>query len=116
MRPISVFDRERADITPLVDSLIGEPRLALDTESDPFHRYFEKVCLIQLSIPSADFVVDPLALGLPPALRAALEDPARTIVMHGADYDVRSLRRSFDLVLGRVFDTLIAASCLGVKE
>lgn len=99
----------------LVDSLANERRLALDTESDPFHRYYEKICLIQVSSPAEDFIVDPLAAGLPDQLRAALADPGRLVLLHGADYDVRCLKRSFDLELGRIFDTQIAASLLGAS-
>lgn len=114
-RRLRVLDENDANISSLVDSLASEPALALDTESDPFHRYFEKVCLIQISTPEEDFIVDTLAVGLPDGLRALLEDPRRMCVLHGADYDVRCLRRSFDLVLGRLFDTLIAANLLGFK-
>lgn len=115
VRAFSFVDSEPG-LTAMVDSLLNERTLALDTESDPFHRYFEKVCLIQISSPTRDFVYDPLALGLPSALAAVLADPGRTLVLHGADYDVRSLRRSFDVVLGRVFDTWVAAQLLGWPE
>lgn len=114
-RPLRIMDTDRSSISSVVDTLANEPRLALDTESDPFHRYFEKVCLIQISTSEEDFVLDPLALGLPSELRAVLSDPKKTWVLHGADYDVRSLRRSFDVVLGRLFDTLVAALLLGEK-
>jgi ribonuclease D len=100
----------------LVDTLSIEPRLALDTESDPFHRYYEKVCLIQISTREADYVFDPLVAGIPERLAHLLADRSRTFILHGADYDVRSLRRSFDLTLGKIFDTAIAANLLGKKE
>ena len=56
---------------------------------------------------------DPLENELPAELRALLESSDRTLVMHGADYDVLSLRRDYGLVLGRVFDTMLAARFLG---
>lgn len=59
---------------------------------------------------------DPIEHELPGALRALLEGPERTFVLHGADYDVLSLRRDYDLVLGRVFDTMIAARFLGAPQ
>lgn len=102
------------ELTSTIDSLAAEPKLAFDTESDPFHRYFERVCLLQFSSPIEDVIVDPLAVGLPHSLRRLLEDRSRTLVIHGADYDVRSLRRAFDLRLGRIFDTSIAARLLGL--
>lgn len=107
------LDFSATDIDAQLRSLADAPRLALDTESDPFHRYFEKVCLLQISHDTEDFFFDPLAHGMPDALRAILTDPARTIVMHGADYDVRTLKRSFGLALHRLVDTQLAAQFLG---
>jgi ribonuclease D len=97
-----------------LDSLAACDRLAFDTESDSFYRYDERVCLMQFSDNSADYLFDPLTWGLPDAWRALLASKGRTIVLHGGDFDVLSLRRCFDVTLGRVFDTLIAARCLGM--
>lgn len=105
------FIREESDLGPLW----AEPRLALDTESDPFFRYEGRVCLIQLSTPSQDYIVDPLTSPPPPALFELLADPARTIVLHGADFDVRSLFTAYGLRFGRLLDTSIAARLLGLK-
>ncbi len=91
-------------------------RLAVDTEADAFHRYFEKVCLIQLSVEDADYLYDPLERGLVPSLRNILADEGRTLVLHGGDYDVRSLKQSFGLTLGTLFDTALAAQFLGMKN
>ncbi len=92
------------------------PRLAVDTESDPFHRYFEKVCLIQISTVEVDFIYDPLEVGLIGRLRTVLADEQRCLVLHGADYDVRTLKQSFDLQLGSIFDTSVAAQFLGMRS
>ncbi|MFW6303563.1 MAG: ribonuclease D, partial [Candidatus Sumerlaeota bacterium] len=37
-------------------------RVAIDTEADSLHHYFEKVCLIQISVGDSHVIVDPLAL------------------------------------------------------
>src|SRR5438034_4791769 len=96
-------------------------RVAIDTEADSLHSYREKLCLLQISVPAAinvrgynDFIVDPLAgIDLEP-LRQALEP--KEIVLHGADYDLRMLRRGLNFVARRIFDTLIASRLLGVRE
>jgi len=93
-------------------------RIALDTEADSLHSYREKLCLLQISVPpgdgSNDFIVDPLSsLDLKP-LRHALEP--REIVLHGADYDLRMLRRGLQFTATRIFDTVIAARLLGIRE
>jgi ribonuclease D len=115
-RPLRFLDAKAEDFTVLLDSLASEPKLALDLESDPYHRYYEKVCLLQISTPSADYFFDPLAVGMPDALHRLLSDSGRLIVLHGADYDVRALKKGFQLELGRLFDTSIAAQILGLEE
>jgi ribonuclease D len=98
----------------LIEALRPEPVIALDTESNSFHVYRERVCLIQLSIGARDYVVDPLAVDVAP-LGAVLTD-GRETVLHGADYDVRCLKREFGWRLPRLFDTMAAARRLGRKE
>jgi ribonuclease D len=100
-----------AALEALVERLAAEPVVALDTESNSFHVYRERVCLLQLSTRSGDFVVDPLAVD-PAPLGAVLCD-GRETVLHGADYDVRCLRREYGWRLPRLFDTMAAARRLG---
>jgi ribonuclease D len=95
----------------LVGRLRDEPVIAFDTESNSFHVYRERVCLLQVSTRTADFVVDPLAVD-PSPLGELLCD-GRETVLHGADYDVRCLRREWGWRLPRLFDTMAAARRLG---
>jgi ribonuclease D len=88
--------------------------VALDTESNSFHAYRERVCLVQISIPGADFIVDPVAVDIAPL--GEVLGGERELVLHGADYDVRCLRREYGWDLGRIFDTMVAARRLGSKE
>lgn len=102
----------------LIRQIQAANRIALDTEADSLHSYREKLCLLQISVPAGvkyqDFIVDPLAnLDLEP-LRQALEP--REIVLHGADYDLRMLRRGLNFAASRIFDTVIAARVLGIRE
>ena len=95
----------------LVARLRQEPLLALDSESNSFHVYRERVCLLQLSTRSGDWIVDPLAVD-PRPLGEVLCD-GREVVLHGADYDVRCLRREYGWRLTGLFDTMAAARRLG---
>lgn len=88
-------------------------RIALDCEAAGFHRYSDRLCLVQLSTPDANLILDPLALDLAPLLRPPLEDPGIQVVMHGADYDIRLLDRDLDLHVRNLFDTQTAATLLG---
>jgi ribonuclease D len=88
--------------------------IALDTEADSLHAYPEKLCLIQISIAGADELLDPLArMKLSPALDAFRK---HELIMHGADYDLRLLRKSSDFVPAAIFDTMLASRLLGVRE
>lgn len=95
----------------LLEALRAESTVALDTESNSFHVYRERVCLLQVSIPAGDYVVDPLAVEARP-LGEVLCD-GREVVLHGADYDVRCLKREYGWRFPRLFDTMAAARRLG---
>lgn len=88
--------------------------VALDTEADSLHAYPEKLCLIQISTASGDRLVDPLApmdlTGLWPALKK------HRLILHGADYDLRLLRKNKAFVPARIFDTMLASRLLGERE
>ena len=98
----------------LISYIDPQNRVAVDTEADSLHCYREKLCLLQLSLPEGDFLVDPLAENDLGALADTLS--RKEIVLHGADYDLRLLRRALDFRPTRVFDTVIAARLLGVRE
>jgi len=90
-------------------------RIALDTEADSLHNYFEKVCLIQISLGSEHYLVDPLCgLDLSGLLEALAEKP---LILHGGDYDLRMMRASMGFrPRGEVYDTMIAAQLLGFEQ
>ena len=88
--------------------------VALDTEADSFHHYFEKVCLLQLSWDGTAHLVDPLQTLDVSALLARLA--RRRLLMHGADYDLRLLFRGYAFRATSLFDTMFAAQLLGEKE
>ena len=89
-------------------------RISLDTEADSLHCYFEKLCLIQISIPGYDVLIDPLA-GFP--LDILFDELSRhELIIQGLDYDLRLLRRVGMTEVGGVFDTMIAARLTGCME
>lgn len=102
--------------------LAGQTRVALDTEADSLHCYFEKLCLIQSGWgqePQSGWaedleLIDPLA-GLP--LGDFFETlKGKTILFHDADYDLRLLRRSGEFPDDDIFDTMIAARLTGEPQ
>ncbi len=93
--------------------LQDEPALAVDTESNSLYVYHEQVCLIQVSIPDSDFLLDPLALDDISELGPLLADPGVLKILHGAEYDLSVLQRDFDFVFANLFDTMWASRVLG---
>ena len=88
--------------------------IAVDTEGDSLHCYFEKLCLIQLAVPGHDILIDPLQRMDFSGLNHLLHQ--RSAVFHGCDYDLRMLRRGIGFVAGPIFDTYLAARIAGFKE
>ena len=87
--------------------------VAVDTESDSFHRYREKVCLIQMTALGLDAIVDPLALDSLEPLKAIFDDPRYTKIFHDAGYDLICLHRDYGFKLRGLFDTMLASRLLG---
>ena len=110
-----VYVRERAAMEALIERIGAAERVAVDTEADSLHNYFEKVCLIQLSLGEEHYLVDPFAgLDLSGFLEALAVKP---LILHGGDYDLRMMRASLGFRARReVFDTMIAAQLLGIEQ
>jgi ribonuclease D len=113
--PPPVLVQDARSLERLRDALAGAPEVAVDTEADSMYSYRERVCLIQVSVPAGDFLVDPLAgFDLAP-VGELLADPARLKVFHDGEYDVLILRRDLGFRVRNLFDTKVAASTLGSK-
>ena len=100
----------------LVERIAKEPRLALDTEADSLHAFKERVCVVQLSVPGLDAIVDPLVVPDLSPLRDLVAAGRTEIVFHGGDYDISVLSREHGFSFSRVFDTMIAATLLGLEK
>lgn len=104
-----------AAVTEWLSAAKGARRLALDTEGASFHRFVDRIYLLQLSTDSAHAVIDPLPIQAPALLGAMIEDPKVEIVFHDADYDLRLLHQDYGWNVRNVFDTRVAAQLLGIK-
>jgi ribonuclease D len=90
-----------------------EPRIAFDTEAASFHRYRDRIYLLQLAAPGQSVVVDPLAVSDLAAIGTLLADPGIEKVFHDADYDLRVLDRDYGFRARTIFDTRVAAQLTG---
>jgi ribonuclease D len=105
------------DTVPAVDAFTARiahvKELALDTEGASFHRFVDRIYLLQLSTRDEHAVIDPIPIGKPLALGRLLEDPSVEVVFHDADYDLRLLEQDYGWKVRHIFDTRVAAQLLG---
>jgi len=100
-----------------VPDMVAADRLALDVEADGFHRYPERLSLIQMALPDGTVaIVDPLAVPELPELGQVLADPGRVKVLHAASYDLRAFLKDLGFVLRGLYDTSIAAQFVGLDR
>lgn len=104
--------QSQRELEELFERLRGAPLVAVDTEAASFHRYYDRVYLLQLSSREETAVVDPLAVESLAPLAQMLADPATEVVFHDADYDLRLLDREYGFRATALFDTRVAAQLL----
>lgn len=100
----------------MVGELASQPVVAVDTESNSLYAYRERVCLVQISTPQTDYLVDPLAIKDLSPLAPLFADPDRQKIFHAAEYDVICLKRDYGFEISNVFDTMIAARILAEPQ
>ncbi len=93
-----------------------QPRLAIDLEANSMFAYREQICLMQISVPDQDYIIDPLAdIDFAP-LGEMVMDPNVEKIFHAAEYDLILMKRQFDWDLVNLFDTMWAARILGYQR
>ena len=108
-----VWIHKTAHLQEVSRELQEQPRIAVDTESNSLFSYQEKVCLIQISSPIADYLIDPLEqIDLKP-IGDLFCDPEQEKIFHASEYDLICLKRDYNFSFNNIFDTLIAARILG---
>ncbi len=113
--PVEVVSQP-AQLSASARELVGSHTIALDTESNSFHRYPEQLCLIQIASRHKVYIIDTISLHDLAPLRDVLADASIKKVIHSADYDIRSLDRHSGLHIRNVFDTSIAARFTGITQ
>ena len=108
--------QEPGQLKRILPILKRQPRLAVDTESNSLYAYRERVCLIQISIPGADFLIDPLSLTDLEPLGPIFANSRIEKVFHAAEYDLLCMKRDFGFTVSNLFDTRVACRTLGCKQ
>lgn len=104
---------DSASLAEFIGAVRREPRVAVDTEAASFHRYRDRIYLVQCSTDRETALVDPLAIPDLAPLGSLLADPNVEKVFHDADYDLRTIDRDYGFRTVRLFDTRIAAQLAG---
>ncbi|HZE93986.1 MAG TPA: ribonuclease D [Gemmatimonadales bacterium] len=110
--PARYVDTPQA-LAALIAAVRKESRVAVDTEAASFHRYRDRIYLLQVSSPTQTALIDPLAVADLAPVGGLLTDPHVEKVFHDADYDLRVLDRDYSFRAVRLFDTRIAAQLAG---
>ncbi|MEO5588598.1 MAG: HRDC domain-containing protein [Gemmatimonadaceae bacterium] len=108
------IDTQQAADDYLTD-LSGIREIAVDTEGASFHRFIDRIYLLQITTRESSAIIDPLPIGMPQGLGDILEDPEVEVVFHDADYDLRLLHQDYGWNVNHIFDTRIASQLLGIK-
>jgi ribonuclease D len=106
----------RSELDDLVRILEKEKTIGVDLEADSMYHFREKVCLVQIATKTINVVIDPLRIVDLAAIRPIFKTPNIQKIFHGADYDIRSLFRDFQITVNNLFDTELASRFLGIKE
>src|SRR5689334_16535370 len=115
MRHQAIYLDTAQDTSRFLQSIADVDRIAIDTEGASFHRFLDRIYLLQLSTRDRSAIIDPLPIGVPNELGKLLEDSAVEIVFHDADYDLRLLRQDYGWHVRNIFDTRVAAQLLGIR-
>jgi ribonuclease D len=108
------------DQVPEIDRFLTDisnvKELALDTEGASFHRFLDRIYLLQISTREQSAIIDPLPIGSPAKLGQLLESKNVEVVFHDADYDLRLLHQDYGWHATNIFDTRVASQLLGIKS
>jgi ribonuclease D len=107
------YIRTEPELEGLIGALRPSDLIAVDTEAAGYHRYHDRMCLMQLSTRNETFLLDTLAVPDIRALGPLLASEGREIILHDAEYDLRLLARDHLIRVSNLFDTKIAAQLLG---
>ena len=103
------------ELGPLARTLEAQTSIGLDTEFLRERTFFPKLCLVQLAAAGEVWCVDALRVGSLDPLVRALTAPGSRKIIHAARQDLEAFYLASKRVISPVFDTQVAAGCIGMK-
>lgn len=113
--PEAIWIDRSDELVALSRALEAQVSIGIDTEFLRERTFFPKLCLLQLSAAGQIWCVDTLRVGSLDALMPALTAPGVRKFLHAARQDLEALYLAAGQVVSPVFDTQIAAACIGMK-
>ena len=113
--PDAIWVDRQQELPALARTLESQPLIGLDTEFLRERTFFPKLCLLQLRAGGDIWCVDTLRGGSLDALVPALTAAQTRKVIHAARQDLEAFYLTTKRVISPVFDTQIAAGCIGLK-
>jgi ribonuclease D len=108
---------EREPFVALVERMLGEACVAIDTEFVWERTFYAQLGLVQVGLASGEvYLLDPLALGDMSPLGRVLESRDVIKILHDAPQDLMILKRATGSTTHRVFDTRLAAGFAGLSS
>ncbi len=106
----------RQGLQQVADYFKNKKAIGVDMEMDSMFHFREKICLIQMATEQQTFIIDPLKFSSMSLIKPLFENPRIQKVLHGADYDVRSIFRDFGIEVHNLFDTELASRFIGLQH
>ena len=113
--PDAIWVDRQEELLRLARTLESQSLIGVDTEFLRERTFFPKLCLLQLSAGGGIWCVDTLRGGSLEPLVNALTAPQTRKVIHAARQDLEAFYLTTKRVISPVFDTQIAAGCVGLK-
>jgi ribonuclease D len=113
--PNAIWIDRSDDLAALAHALPPQTAIGVDTEFLRERTFFPKLCLLQLSAAGQIWCIDTLNVGSLDVLMPALTAPGQPKLIHAARQDLEALYLTAQRVVSPVFDTQIAAACIGMK-
>jgi ribonuclease D len=113
--PDAIWVDRNDELPALGRALESQTLIGLDTEFLRERTFFPKLCLLQLAAAGDIWCVDTLRGGGLESLVPALTAPDIRKVIHAARQDLEAVYLTTRRIITPVFDTQIAAACVGMK-
>ena len=113
--PDAIWIDRDDELPALAERLVNQPSIGVDTEFLRERTFFPKLCLLQLAAGGRIWCIDTLKIRSLDPLIAVLTAPAARKLIHAARQDLEAVYLSTKRVISPIFDTQIAAGCIGFK-